>query len=479
MATITRADPSPLFPNKIRVTLDGALNMFTWLNDALFRLANSNWVADHSNEPAQSAMGDQMDGQHPAIVPGSSDMQFEVAFGSQGPNIGSVAYGWNLDETSGDTCSGSIDLTALGADPDGVEIIDGAWQKARRFSGDTAEVLQSDAQPGGFGIHQECTIAAIVYLEGGRTDPATIFSVQGDPSNVADGADNEQFRIEVETDGRITWAWEHGTRVEETGTTDKQLTNLRAALVTVVRRNGVSDYDVDVYVNGDLWQTWTGITGPDGGDSADMRIGIGRQAVDTVNPFKGMIDQPQLLTEAVSQSTLLAAVKASILPLPLNVPLTVTVDGWRDIGNTPASLSFITMTFHAVDYAGHATLSTDSSSFESIRTPDGSRNSDATPPVVDNVDPPQDSAIVPRQVVSFDVTDDTGLFRRILVAALFSNGIYEVVHDGDNWGPAYTVASNTKEAIADGFHFAVLRNGGWPAPPTIRVFAIDQGGGEG
>ena len=103
---------------------------------------------------------------------------------------------------------------------------------------------------------------------------------------------------------------------------------------------------------------------------------------------------------------------------------------------------------------------------------------DVTPPVVTIVSPTPGTGILRTQPITFDVTDETG-FRRVMVLASFpSKGIYEVIHDGDRWGPHYDVSPNARTDIAGGHRFTVLRRGGWPAAPSILPMPIDVGGNE-
>lgn len=101
------------------------------------------------------------------------------------------------------------------------------------------------------------------------------------------------------------------------------------------------------------------------------------------------------------------------------------------------------------------------------------------PPIVSNVTPVAGTAVTARTPVGLDVTDDSGVFRRIMLVASFPTlGLLEVVHDGDNFAPLYAGTGNTREAIANGFRYTALRRGGWPASPTLIPFAIDQEGAE-
>jgi hypothetical protein len=102
---------------------------------------------------------------------------------------------------------------------------------------------------------------------------------------------------------------------------------------------------------------------------------------------------------------------------------------------------------------------------------------DSVPPVTTNVTPTPGTPIDVDQAVSVDVTDDTGLFRRVLIAVELE-GQTELAWDGDTWLGHYADGGSVRDPIASGFRFTVLRDGGWPSSPTLRVFAFDQGGNE-
>lgn len=103
---------------------------------------------------------------------------------------------------------------------------------------------------------------------------------------------------------------------------------------------------------------------------------------------------------------------------------------------------------------------------------------DATPPVVGNFSPVAGTPISKVTPIAFDVTDESGAFRRIFVVAFYpTTGISEVIHDGDGFRGYYS-ATSARQAIAGGFRYSVLRAGGWSAAPTIQTFAIDLAGNE-
>lgn len=103
---------------------------------------------------------------------------------------------------------------------------------------------------------------------------------------------------------------------------------------------------------------------------------------------------------------------------------------------------------------------------------------DESVPVVANFNPTPGTPIARTAPIAFDVTDDSGDFRRIFVVAFFpATGATEVVHDGDSFRGHYA-AGSARTMIASGFRFTVLRTGGWPGAPTIQTFAIDRAGNE-
>jgi hypothetical protein len=103
---------------------------------------------------------------------------------------------------------------------------------------------------------------------------------------------------------------------------------------------------------------------------------------------------------------------------------------------------------------------------------------DTTAPSVANFTPASGSAISRTTPIAFDVTDDSGQFRRIFVVATFAaTGACEVIHDGERFRGFYA-ANSSRMLIAQGFRYTVARTGGWPAAPIIQTFAMDASGNE-
>lgn len=111
--------------------------------------------------------------------------------------------------------------------------------------------------------------------------------------------------------------------------------------------------------------------------------------------------------------------------------------------------------------------------------PDGTGPGPApTPPVVSNVSPSEATQLERGTPLSFDVTDDSGAFRRIILKVQFAGmPTREFAHDGDTFAPMY-LAGSTRETITGGYRYTLVRAGGWPAAPTITPYAIDALGAE-
>ena len=97
-------------------------------------------------------------------------------------------------------------------------------------------------------------------------------------------------------------------------------------------------------------------------------------------------------------------------------------------------------------------------------------------PVVSNFSPPPGSTIAAQDPIFFDVTDNSGLFRRVLIA-IKQGGATELVHDGDAFQEPY-VALSTRTNKQGGFRYRVRRSGGWVEDPIGKIFAIDREGNE-
>lgn len=96
---------------------------------------------------------------------------------------------------------------------------------------------------------------------------------------------------------------------------------------------------------------------------------------------------------------------------------------------------------------------------------------------VENILPAPGTPISSTTPVSVDVLDDSGAFRRVLLAVELE-GLTELAWDGEQWLGHYAGGGSSREPIAGGFHFTVLRDSGWTSSPTLRVFAVDRSGNE-
>lgn len=104
---------------------------------------------------------------------------------------------------------------------------------------------------------------------------------------------------------------------------------------------------------------------------------------------------------------------------------------------------------------------------------------DVENPVTTVVSPTAGETITATTPIVIDVTDDSGRFRRVLVAVFFSGlGKTLLVHDGDSFLGGFAISS-TREMIDGGYRYTVVSDAGWEASPTIRVFTFDQSGKEG
>lgn len=108
----------------------------------------------------------------------------------------------------------------------------------------------------------------------------------------------------------------------------------------------------------------------------------------------------------------------------------------------------------------------------------------AIAPTVTLVSPANGATIARAAPVILDVTDDEARLIRVILLARFFSGstevAREVVYDGGGGGPAFgpLYTGSTVVAITGGFRFTIVRAGGWPSSPRLRVFAFDTHGEE-
>jgi hypothetical protein len=94
-----------------------------------------------------------------------------------------------------------------------------------------------------------------------------------------------------------------------------------------------------------------------------------------------------------------------------------------------------------------------------------------------NADPAGGSDITNTQVLTFDVLDTETELGRVLIGIMYPGmaGATELAWDGTTVCGPFLV---TVVPIEGGRRYSVLRTGGWPSAPTVRVFVTNLGGRE-
>jgi len=117
----------------------------------------------------------------------------------------------------------------------------------------------------------------------------------------------------------------------------------------------------------------------------------------------------------------------------------------------------------------------------------GASGSSSQPaPTLQNLTPASGTVIVPSTVIEFDVTDfetdgTTPVdFDLVFVKAVFPNiGEADVVYDEDGLGPMYQNPQTSVTDITGGYHFKLVRTGGWiDTQVDMVVSAINVTGAE-
>lgn len=105
---------------------------------------------------------------------------------------------------------------------------------------------------------------------------------------------------------------------------------------------------------------------------------------------------------------------------------------------------------------------------------------DSVRPNVSIISPSPGSNITRLQQITVDVTDNSGSFGRIILHGGYSGlaGV-EPIHDGEVWNVRhYSGSLNTRQVIANGYRYTILRDGGWPGDISLTPYVIDGSGNE-
>ena len=100
-----------------------------------------------------------------------------------------------------------------------------------------------------------------------------------------------------------------------------------------------------------------------------------------------------------------------------------------------------------------------------------------TPPTISAPSPSTTTSLTRFQPVTIDVADDVGLALVVVYASYAGQPhIWEIVHDNHSFGPSFTGGANQKLSVGTGYQLVLLRDGGWPGVPRIRVVAVNTSG---
>jgi hypothetical protein len=96
---------------------------------------------------------------------------------------------------------------------------------------------------------------------------------------------------------------------------------------------------------------------------------------------------------------------------------------------------------------------------------------------ITNVNPAENTEITNTQAITLDVLDTETELGRVLIAIKYESlgGATELAWDGDAITGPFQI---TVVPITNGRRYTIVRLGGWPAAPTIRVFITNYGGRE-
>lgn len=98
-------------------------------------------------------------------------------------------------------------------------------------------------------------------------------------------------------------------------------------------------------------------------------------------------------------------------------------------------------------------------------------------PVIQNFNPGVGISITSGTILSFDVVDANGIapVYAAILANFVGQPVQELVYNSVNFNAQYSNVHNTITPISGGFHFTLLRDGGWPTSVTLTPIAFSSG----
>ena len=195
---------------------------------------------------------------------------------------------WRLDETSGTAIAdamGAYPLTATG----GPIIAAGKINNCRDFNTANSHLTGAGDSAAVTALLGEWTMEMWFKR---TTNAAAQLITYGGGSETA--ADNLLMNVGITVGGNLFWKWENGSGSDVTQTMTTPLASLPAYRASffnhlAVRKtfNGVN-YDVSIFINGVLYQTWTGQANASGGTTASWYVARNPEIVGS--GFQGFID---------------------------------------------------------------------------------------------------------------------------------------------------------------------------------------------
>jgi hypothetical protein len=186
-------------------------------------------------------------------------------------------------------------------------VITGESGSARHFpSGATVGRLTSDSGLASVFNHGEFTIEG--WFNNASNTATGAFVTYGNSGGGS--ANNALISIGIANDGNYFWGWQHDANVNVYQETS-QLASVTAVYkwnhyALTKKINSSSGYDVSLYINGLLIQTWLGQTGPNGGSTSKLLFGIDPTAMLAPNFTNGGVDDTRIQTIALTPSQIWA-----------------------------------------------------------------------------------------------------------------------------------------------------------------------------
>lgn len=304
-----------------------------------------------------------------AIVPSTNNQEIDLSFGTDLTYDANQTHAlWKLNDPVGGIADvgGNFPL----GDTNTTYRADGLLYASRQFPGSINTFCASGFTTGSAAVlYGDHMIDAVVRPTGTWSGNGVVVIYGGTGSTQFD---NTTTQLYLGSNLNINVSWQYSGSTTLTLSTTRTLTRDVASIITMRKKASTTFsgyYDVDLFVNGEKWNTWYKNVPPTNGTGSSVAWTIGR-ARSAINPFTGFIGTVRITSGTYTDNQIVAYHTGYIYPLTRGATYQLSssiVNDAQGLQIFPPSSSFV-MTYIGVNPPQNSTFMTGTAGSTATRT---------------------------------------------------------------------------------------------------------------